>query len=376
MKIGINTLFLIPGKVGGTETYTRGLITGTEKIDKKNEYTIFCNKENYTTFSLNSENFKKILCPVLSTLRFQRILYEQLLFPFRIWRERIDVLLSTGYICPICLPCKSIVVIYDLNWFFHPEEFSPLARFFWKLLVTLSAKRSDLIITSSENSKKDISSVLNVKKNKIRVVYGGIDRKKFYLAKDKEIVSKIKDKYQIKNKLILTVSASYKFKNLTKLIEGFNTLLKKAQSLQLLIVGLGGKGKPEIEKQINEFNLDHKVLVAGWVPEEDLPLLYKAAEMYVHPSLYEGFGFPVLEAMACGCPVVSSKSASLPELVGNAGLQVDAKRPTEIRKQMERLLSDIKLRNELKKRGLTQADKFTWEKASSEMLSIFHQLSK
>lgn len=359
MRIGINTLFLIPNKVGGTETYARGLLSGLGEVCGQDEYIVYCNKENYSTFIFNSR-FRKILSPFKATVRPLRIIWEQFILPLQLWSDKVDVLLSLGYICPLFVPCKSIVVIFDLNWFFHPEEFSFLSRFFWKTLVTFSANRADKIITSSINSKKDIMHVLGISDEKIEVVYGGVDRKHFKQTTDKKVLSGIKKKYKMTDRFILTVSAAYKFKNLSKFIDAFNSLNKKIPDLQLLIIGLGGRGKQEALDKIGNYSLENKVIIAGWVPEMDIPYLYSAAQVYVHPSLYEGFGFPVLEAMSCGCPVVSSKSASLPELVGKAGVVVDANNAQDIAEGIKKIIDNCTIRSEFVKNGLARSKNFNW----------------
>lgn len=374
MRIGINTLFLIPGKVGGTETYARGLITSLKDVDKKNKYQIFCNLENYSTFTLISGNFEKVSTPVKASMRPFRIIWEQLIFPFKLRQRKVDVLLSLGYVCPLFVPCKSVVVIFDLNWFFHPEEFSMLSRLFWKALVTSSAKRADKIITSSENSKRDIAKVLNIPEGKIEVVYGGINKESIISSRGK-IIQKTEKKYGINGRFILTVSAAYKFKNLSKLIDAFNLVSKKIPDLQLLIVGLGGRGKHEALKKINDYNLEGKVIIAGWVPDKDIPALYRAAVAYVHPSLYEGFGFPVLEAMNFGCPVVSSRSASLPEIVEGAGILVDAESPKELALGIEKSVSNKKMSSKMIKDGIKRSRQFSWINSARQTVKTLEEVS-
>lgn len=374
MKIAVNTLFMIPGKVGGTETYARGVLSALNNIGQANDYLIFCNKENFYTFNFTAENFRKIQAPVKATIRPLRLLWEQIILPLQLLINRVDVVLSLGYIGPLFVPCKSAVVIFDLNWFFHPEEFTFLSRLLWKILVTLSAKRANLIITSSMNSKNDIVTILNVPPKKVLVVYGGIDRARFRKINNSVLIKKLKRKYKIYDKFILTASAAYKFKNLANLIEAFRIISSDLKKLQLVIVGLGGKGKPEIINKINKYKLNKKVLVAGWVKDEDIPLLYSSAETYVHPSLYEGFGFPVLEAMSCGCPVISSESASLPELVGKAGIIIDAKKSENIANAIKEVVSNRKLRNKLIKDGFQNAAKYDWSISAKKILNNLETL--
>lgn len=363
MRIGVNILFLIPNQVGGTETYTLGLLTALEKEDHKNQYYYFCSKENYATFESDSAKVKKIKCFLWAKIRPFRILWEQFILPIQAYFLRLDLIISTGYTCPLFSLCKSIVFIYDLNWYFHPEEFSLISRFFWKYLVSLSAKRADMIITSSNNSKKDIKRILKISENKIKVICGAVDLQKFKPIKDKNKLNKIKQKYNLGNKYILTVSASYKFKNLTVLIDSFKKINENFPDIKLIIVGLPGRGSTEILEKIKEYSLSDRVIIAGWVPDEDLPALYSGAELYVHPSLYEGFGFPILEAMACGCPVVASNAASLPELVGEAGITINAVNVEEISDAILNVIESRSLREKLTIDGLSQVEKFTWKKS-------------
>lgn len=370
MRIGFNLLYLLPNKIGGTETYARGVLSGLVRQKKIFEYLLFCNQENYGTFQIKNKSFKKKLINIPARLKFVRLISEQLLLPFYCYFQKIDVLMSFGYICPLFLPCKSAVFIYDLNWFFHPEEFSFFERMAWKLLVTLSAKRAEIIITSSENSQKDIIKILKIAKDKVKVIYGGVDRTRFKTISEKKRIQEIKNKYGIVKDYLLTVSAAYKFKNLVALVSAFKDLLIDFPDLQLMIVGLGGKGKTDLITKIKALNLQKKIAVTGWVPDEDLPTLYSAAKVYVHPSLYEGFGFPVLEAMACGCPVVSSRAASLPELIGDAGMLIDAKKKEKILGALKGLLSDERLTKELKRKGIQRSKDFSWEKAAKTILGI------
>ena len=171
MRIGINALFMIPGGVGGSETYLRNLITHLGRIDQTNEYVVFTNKESSNTFGLTGSNFREILCPIRAAFRPARVIYEQLLLPLQAERYGIDVLHSAGYTAPAVLPCRSVVTIYDLNFLHYPEDFSWLSALVLRILVPMAARRSDKIITLSKSSMRDIVAALDVPEKKVRVIY-------------------------------------------------------------------------------------------------------------------------------------------------------------------------------------------------------------
>lgn len=168
--IGINSLFLIPGKVGGSEPYSRGIIEALYKFDKRNRYIIFCNKENYDTFD---KKYTRVLISVKASNRFIRLLVEQLVLPIYLYFLKIDLIFSLGYTSPFFTPCKSIVNIFDLNWYYHPEDFNYFQKTIWKFFVTNSARFADAITTSSFSSKKSIEDVFKYKK-RIEVIYPGL----------------------------------------------------------------------------------------------------------------------------------------------------------------------------------------------------------
>src|SRR5688572_13500615 len=200
MKIVLNSLFLIPNKVGGTETYLRGFLSKLTLTQKK-KLLLVTNQENHNTFPGIAK--KKLNIP--ASIRPLRLLVEQLFLPFLLFRQKADVIISFGYITPLFTHCPRIVVIFDLNWHYHPEEFSIINRIILKTLITLSAKRADHIITSSNASKRRISKVLKIGKEKISVVYGGVDLNKFS-SKKKNI--KVNKKHKIDSPYIFTVSAA------------------------------------------------------------------------------------------------------------------------------------------------------------------------
>ncbi|MBA7685159.1 N-acetylgalactosamine-N,N'-diacetylbacillosaminyl-diphospho-undecaprenol 4-alpha-N-acetylgalactosaminyltransferase [subsurface metagenome] len=260
-----------------------------------------------------------------------------------------------------------------MNYFYYPEDSSKLTTFFLKLLVPLAARRSDKIITVSRNSKKDIVQILKIPEGKICVIYeAGSSRLSLPTAIKNKVRNKLKERDGINKKFILTVSASHPHKNLYRLIEAYDILYKRYQiDCQLVIVGIKGRAQSVLMSLVKELSLEKRIIFTGWVTNEDLSWLYSQAELFVFPSLFEGFGIPVLEAMAHGAPVVSSNVASLPEVVGDAALLVDPYSVDEIAEAMYRVLTDKNLRKDLIEKGSERVHHFSWEKTARETLSAY-----
>lgn len=349
MKVGLNLLYLIPGKVGGTETYARELVAS---LCKKEQVIIFCGKETKQTFVENS-NLEVVSLPIYSSNRIMRIIIEQTLLPIVCLIKKIDILHSLGYSAPIIHPFPSVVTIHDLNWHYHPEDFSKISLYIWKYLTILSAKYSDHVITDSLSSAKSISEVLNISKSKITTIMHGTPS----VLQVKPYISKVP--------YIFTVAANYPHKNLSTLITVFNTLSKKYKDLILIVSGLGGKKKS---------NKNIKYL--GYVSRKELAELYAGATVFVFSSAYEGFGYPVLEAMSYKVPVVSSNAFSLSEVVSNSGILVNPYDIENYVKAISSLLESQALHDKYVVRGVARSKQLNWEKTSHETIFVYNQLLK
>jgi len=370
MRIGINALFMIPGGVGGSETYLRNLITHLGRIDQTNEYVVFTNKESSNAFGLTSSNFREILCPIRAAFRPARVIYEQLFLPLQAKKHDIEVLHSPGYTAPTVAPCPSVVTIYDLNFLRHPEDFSRLSALTLRVLVPMAAKRCDMIITLSKNSMRDIVTALGVPEGKVRVIYPAASVP--LSEHGGSTMHHLRVRYGIHRRFILCVAASHPHKNLCRLVEAYHTLRKKHSiEHQLVLVGLKGRDHSRLLNLIVELSLEGEVVATGWIPGEHLALLYESADVFVFPSLYEGFGIPVLEAMSHGVPVVASSASSLPEVAGDATMLVDPYRVPEIAAAIQQVLVDPVLRASLVERGYKQAQKFSWEETARQTLSVY-----
>ena len=374
MRIGINTLFMIPGLVGGSETYLRNLLSKLASIDSDNEYVLFTNTENSGSFNLEKANFLEVRCPIPARFRPARILWEQFILPIQCRRHKIDLLHSPGYVSPIVLPCPSVVSIHDMNYFFFPDDWSRLALLALKILVPLSARSSSQVIAVSQSSKKHIVKILKISEDKVNVTHNGVE-KIFHPHHTRPDILKIKNRMGIKGSFILSVAFSHPHKNLGRLLQAYYILRKdRGVTHQLLLTGSPGRDHLELVRKVRKLGIDQEVIFTGYLPGHQLPLVYQAADLFVFPSLYEGFGLPILESMACGTPVVSSNAASLPEVVGKAGILVDPYDIDEMAEAMYRVLSDKSVAEDLTKRGLEQSKKFSWTETARKTLAIYEKV--
>lgn len=369
MRIGINTLFMLPGKVGGTETYVRGLLFGLSKVDKKNEYILFTHNENHHTFEYNSGQFSKILCPIPAKNRLARVAYEQLFLPRVVTKYRIDVLHSPGYVSPVVGKFGKAVTIHDMQYIYYPGYFPKARLLYWKYLLPLSATKSDVILTVSENSKADIANLLHIPQNKIFVTY---EAPKFCADLDKgDSLPTVMKKYGIRHNYLLSVASLLPHKNLDRLIEAF-ALLEDKIDHQLVLVGIKGHALDEIRKMIgNKLKHPARVAILGYISDQDLAAVYKRASLFILPSLFEGFGIPLLEAMSLDCPIAASNKTSIPEVVGDAALFFDPNSSEQIAEAILSVVSDETYREQLIARGRQRVKLFSWERMAEETVHAY-----
>jgi lipopolysaccharide heptosyltransferase II len=370
LRIGINAIFLVVGEGGGIERYLRNLIKALQRIDRENEYTIFSNKNNTGTFDLQ-DNFREHLCPVSARFRPMKILWEQLILPFQVNRAGIDLLFSPGNISPLFVSCPSVVVIHDLVPFIFPDDFARAERYPLRVLLHSTAKRATKIITVSRSSQRQILAQFNIPSEKTTVIYAACDEDFLSCQASIQNEKEVKEKYGINGDFILCADSARPHKNVHRLLLAFS-LLKEKHGIRhhLVITGLPGRYHQFLVKMVSDLKLGEEVIFTGYVPDNVLSILYSEATVFVYPSLYEGFGLPVLEAMACGSPVVASRATSLPEVVGDAGLLVDPLNIQEMSQGIYRLLTDGQYNLELTAKGKLRVREFSWEKTAKKVLDV------
>jgi glycosyltransferase involved in cell wall biosynthesis len=369
LRIGINALFLLPGKVGGSEIYLRNLVKWLLDIDKDNIYIIFINRESRGLFDSAGSRIDVVLCPINAENRPLRIIYEQLILPFQIRRYKIDILLSAGMTSPFFCPAASVLVIHDLHHLNLPENFPLFKLIFLRSIIFLSAKTADGIIAISEKVKNDLMKLYHITSERIKVIYHAADLNTFSPGEKNE-VAKIRTKYNLPGRFILCIASSLPHKNHKRLIQAFRKVKSIIPGMKLVLAGTTHEGFEKIIQKIKEMQLEDDIFSVGWIPFEDIPLLYSASELLVFPSLHEGFGLPLLEAMACGLPVVCSKIEPLTEIAGDAAFFVNPYNCDDIADGIVSVLQNEELQKNLIDRGFRKAQEFTWVNTAQKTISF------
>ena len=276
---------------------------------------------------------------------------------------------------------KPLVTVHDLSFIRYPRCADANLRAYLNKVVPRSVHRADLVLADSQSTKNDLVELLEVEPAKIEVVYPGVEER-FRPMVDQARFEQVRRRYSLPSQCILGLGTLQPRKNFTRLIEAFADLrsFDVAQDrfaiCDLHLVIAGGKGwlYEEIFATVKRLGLEEKVVFPGFVADEDLPALYNLADLFVFPSLYEGFGIPPLDALACGTPVITSNASSLPEVVGEAGLMVEATDVKALAGAMKRAIEDDALREEMIAKGMKQAKRFTWKKAAAKLLSLYEAL--
>ncbi len=374
MRIGINALYLLPGKVGGSETYIRNLVRWLAR-SSDNTYVVFINKESTGIFDDAGRNVEIIPCPILASNRPLRILWEQVALPFQVFHHKIDILFSAGMTAPFVCPVPSVLAIFDLQHVIQPQNFPRGYLLFLKTIIYLSAKSADGIITISGKVRDDILKFYRVSSGKITVTYLAADHNAFFPREIKEIEA-IRAKYALPERFILYAAASLPHKNHARLFEALRILKEQGERIKLVLIGARDKGYDAIAETIEKMDLKTDVIFTGWLPFEDIPPIYCASDTFVFPSLNEGFGIPVIEAMACGVPVVCSNIEPLPEVAGNAAFFIDPYDPASIANGISTVNSDRNVRRDLIEKGFRRAAEFTWENTARKTLEFIMSCNK
>lgn len=353
----------------GTETYLYNLVQNLAALEANGErYSVYLNDSAVIDGLNDNDHFEAKRLPFLR----QSIRYG-IYYPLVSWLNRFDVL-HAQFALPPSLRSRSVVTVHDLCYERHPEYFHPTVRRQMKWLVPWSCRRADQIITVSESSKRDLVEIYRISPDKVTVTYPGAAER--FKPMDRASAKQLVDaKYGVAGDFLVYVGNLEPRKNLGRLLEAF-FLLRHQERIahKLVIVGQAAWKAHNIFQAVEREGLGNEVVFTGYVPDQDLPFLYNASSGLVYPSVFEGFGLPVVEAMACGIPVITSSGSSLEEIAGNAALLVDPYSICSIADAIEKLGNDSSLRQKLAAAAIQRAACFSYRRMAEETREVYHRL--
>jgi glycosyltransferase involved in cell wall biosynthesis len=345
----------------------RNVVEELIRIGNNNEYFLYISNDKHPYYERFRNRSDVHLYAIPGKNPFLRIP----LLGLRTFKDKIDVL-HVQYIAPPWYRGKLVVMIHDLAFLHFPQCFNRFERMRSTYLIPKNGRKADAVLTVSQFSKNDIVDVIKIDKSKIEVTYNGIDPAFNEKYTDMQ-VAEVLQPLGIRQNYILSVGRLDPRKNLVRLIAAYIALKKEHRiSHKLVIVGKKEYLSGEITKAIS--GLEDDIIMTGYVPAGMLPLLYRGADVFVYPTLFEGFGLPCLEAMACGCPVVSSKNSSIPEVVGSAGMLVDPYNVDEIAAAILSVISNKDLRVKMNTAGIERARQFSWENTARRTLDVYERV--
>ncbi|MBS1790538.1 MAG: glycosyltransferase family 4 protein [Acidobacteria bacterium] len=372
MHIGIDA-HAIGAQQGGNETYIRGLIRALAAIDDRNRYTIYLAEvdaaaEWRETFVRRHPNFEVQLLPKPTPL-----VRVPVFLTYELRHRPVDVL-HVQYTAPPFCPIPVVATIHDLAFEHLPETFTRRGSLQLKLTVRRTAQKAARIATVSEYSRQDLLRTYKLPPEKVAVTYNGVEPHFTPQTQFNEAVE-LKQQFGIDRDFLLAVGSLQPRKNLVRLIRAYTKLRAENESFspQLVIVGRKLWLAEEIFAEIRRQRWAKDVILTGYVSDQDLPKLYRQATAFVYPSLFEGFGLPPVEAMACGTPVITSDVSSLPEVTGKAALLIDPQNQASIELALLQITRDQELREQLRELGIEQAKKFTWQAAAEKTLRLYQE---
>ncbi len=375
MRIGIDARLLTYRR--GIGNFVYNLLTELAKLPGDEQYVLYVDDMRAAEFVPHDPRFTvKRLGPKSYPL------WEQVGLPLAIARGHLDVLHCPANTAPIFLPrsVKLALTVHDVMYAL-PESVLPqssslyqrLGRMYYRLFARQAIKRAAWVMTVSENSRRDLERVFHLSPQRVHVVYeaGNSMCRRF---EDQSPVREVKQRYSVQGRYVFALGALDPRKNTLRVIQSFAILRRMTDlPIQLVVAGLAENAKEQFRAVVSTMGLQNQVILLGFVPEGELAALYNGADVFVYPSLYEGFGMPVLEAMACGTPVVTSAVGSIPEVAGNAALLIDPHQPEEIAHAILNVISNVSRRERMIENGLAQAQRFSWAKAAQQVLDVYRE---
>jgi glycosyltransferase involved in cell wall biosynthesis len=371
LRVGVNALLLNQGagyRQTGVSRYIDRLLRALPEAMDSDELRVYAGRGVEAPTGDKSGSWRNL--PIPTSRPEIRILSEHLALPAFARRDHLDLVHGTVNVVPPGLPCPAVVTVHDLAFLRFPDQVTKKRFHYLSRMIRGSVKRATRVLAVSEGTKRDIVELLDVAPEKIAVIPLGVDER--FRPLDKEALKTFRQQAGIEGPLALFVGTLEPRKNLPRLVEAFSMIADDVPH-DLVVIGPEGWLTSEIHETSTRLLERGRLQFRGFVPDGQLPAWYSVCDLFAYPSLYEGFGLPVLEAMACGAPVLTSCVSALPEVVGDAALTVSPTDTQAIADEMKRLLTDSELRRDLQRRGIERSKAFTWARTAELTVEVYRE---
>ena len=347
--------------------YTRSLLRALLKLDRRNRYVLFLRDGKAAD---QFAQYPNVVPVVLATKR--RMLFDQVFVPWAARKHRCDVIMNLKHSVPLLTSARTVLVMHGADWIAFPQNYYFLDRLYHGVSLPVFCRKADRIVSVSKDAAEVAIRHLKLPRSKLATIYHGC-RSEFMPVDDPVRRQAVRERYRLPERFILYVGRIYPMKNVGGLIEAFAQLRDRIPH-DLVLSGIKYYKTEKDLAGIERHGLQDRVKLTGFVEESDLPVIYNLADAFVLPSLYEGFGIPLLEAMACGCPIVTSTAGSCPEVAGDAAELVNPQDPRDIARGIEKVLSNGAYAKELRARGRKRVAHFSWDKSARETLALLEAM--
>lgn len=371
--IGINAQLLTFSRSyrnAGSAAYIYQLLRRLPELGSAHRFMIFTNAARDQISARVQPGFRYVRSRLDTERPAKRILWEQTALPYHIAARKLDLIHGTLNVLPLARRIPGVVTIHDVSFLLFPERFLPAKRRYLSAFTRWSARGAAKVMVSSNNTRNDVIRLLGVPEERVQVVYLGVEER-LREPVDPQAVDALRAAHSLPDQFFLYIGTLEPRKNLVRLVEAYAQARRAGVEWPLVLAGGKGWLYEEIFERVQALGLEGHVRFPGYVPYEDLPTWYHAASAFVYPSLYEGFGLPIAEAMACGCPVLTARNSSLTEVAGDAAILVDGEDMQGLAHGLIRLAGDAEVRRDLSARGIEQSRQFTWVRTASETLAVY-----
>ena len=354
---------------GGVKVYTKRLLPLLFSYGTQHQYVLIYQNSKLLGTYAQYPNVEEVAVGIPGTVP-----WDQIAVPWIAWKKRLDVILNPKFTIPFLAKAKKMFVLHGSEWFVIPEHFLRHDRWYFNTFVPLYCRHADAFIAVSNAVKADVVKHTGIDPRKVFPIHNGFDPGLFQPVRDPERLRAVREKYKLPQRFILWCGQIESRKNVARLLRAF-ALIKDELPHQLVLAG-EQRWSTRTELQVmQELHLEDRVHFPGWIDHGDLPAVYSLAELFAFPSLYEGFGIPLIEAMACGCPIVTANTCAPPEVLDGAGCLVDPLDVEAIAAGMKRVLLDPELRAGMIARGIERSRAFSWEQCARQVLAVFDSLA-